>query len=278
MPMSKANGTLRKPKNPNRPNCETSCFVVPPSEKPEVDSSAVVNPTPSQALASEPYVQATDAADNTVASTAKTALGTAILAYSAGMSITVTFYHNLNNDVTARSFFNDLSFQQDNVHVAYLKINNFQMKLKDSLAFSYDGSKVKSQVTGEAVLYPFFVPWTGDLFIYEVQKGVYGLYKITDPPTRLSIKDLTGHEIKFILVDYLSKEQLDKMNERVVEERYFNLQRYISGEGALLTSDETETLGQVKEAITKLSKYYVSEFYEKYIYRTFIENPCLYDP
>lgn len=278
MPMSKANGTLRKPKNPNRPNCETSCFVVPPSEKPEVDSSAVVNPTPSQALASEPYVQATDAADNTVASTAKTALGTAILAYSAGMSITVTFYHNLNNDATARSFFNDLSFQQDNVHVAYLKINNFQMKLKDSLAFSYDGSKVKSQVTGEAVLYPFFVPWTGDLFIYEVQKGVYGLYKITDPPTRLSIKDLTGHEIKFILVDYLSKEQLDKMNERVVEERYFNLQRYISGEGALLTSDETETLGQVKEAITKLSKYYVSEFYEKYIYRTFIENPCLYDP
>ena len=169
MPMSKANGTLRKPKNPNKQNCDTGCFVVPPSEKPEIDSSAVVNPTPSQALASEPYVKASAAADNTISTGTKTTLDTATLAYSAGMSITVTFYHSLNNDATARSFFNDLSFQQDNVHVAYLKINNFQMKLKDSLAFSYDGSKVKSQVTGEAVLYPFFVPWTGDVFVYEVQ-------------------------------------------------------------------------------------------------------------
>lgn len=277
MPMSKANGTLRKPKKPNTPNnCETSCFVVPPSEKPEVDSSAIVNPTPSQALAQEPYVKATAAADNTIST--YTELDTEVLKYAAGMTITVTFYHNLNNDATARSFFNDLSFQQDNVHVGYKKINNFQMKLKDSLNYSYDGSKVKSQVTGEAVLYPFFVPWTGDLFLYEVQPGITGLYKITDPPTRLSIKSLTGHEIRFILVDYLTAEQIAKLNERVVEESYFNLQRYIDGEGTLLTSNEAQTLDEANAAITKLSKYYVSEFYEKYIYRTFIENSCLYDP
>lgn len=278
MPMSKANGSLRKPKNLTKPNCDTSCFVVPPSEQPDVDSSVIVNPSPSEALAAEPYVQATNLADNTVSGSEATSLESLTLQYAAGMTITVTFYHHLNNDATARSFFNDLSFQQNHVHVSLLKINNFQMKLKDSLNYSYENSKVKSQLTGEAILYPYFCPWVGDAFIYEVQSGVYGLYKITDPPTRLTIRDMTGHEIKFILVNYISKEQIDYLNSCVVDEKYFNLQRYITGEGALLSSNETQTLKETETAIEKLSKYYVSEFYEKYIYRTFIENPCLYDP
>lgn len=278
MALAKANGTLRRPKNPHAKDPSKSCFVVPPSEQPEIDSSVVVNPPPSEALNSEPYIEEADAADNTISASKESTLTTESVKYAAGMTITVTFYHKLNNDASARSFFNDLSFQEDNVHVAYQKINNFQMKLKDSVSFSYEASKVKSQVTGEALLYPFFVPWAGDVFIYEVQQGTYGLYKITDPPTRMTIKDLTGHEIKFILVAYLTKDQLDQLNERVVEEAYFNLERYMSGEGALLTSDEANTLEEAKKAITKLSKYYVSEFYDKYIYRTFIENPCLYDP
>lgn len=278
MPMSKANGSLRKPKNPKQPGDNTSCFAVPPSEQPEVDSSAIVNPSVSEVLNNAPYVVAAHKSDNTVASTSKTAYDIVSAQYSAGMAITVTFYHHINNDATARSFFNDLSFQQSKVHVALMKIHNFQMKLKDSVSFSYEGSKTKSQVTGEAVLYPYFCPWVGDAFIYEVQLGVYGLFKITDPPTRLTIKDMTGHEIKFILVGYLTQEQIDYLDDCVVDERYFNLQRYITGEGALLSSDEATTLSEVDTAIEKLSKYYVSEFYEKYIYRTFIENPCLYDP
>ena len=276
MGMSKANGTLKKPTTTTPAG--TSCFVVPPSERPEVDSSAVVNPSPSEVLAQQPYVQASDGATNTVPLTTGDALSAAYLQYMTGMSITVTFYHHINNDATARSFFNDYSKQQDNVHISFLKINNFQMKVKDSFSFNYDNSKVKSQLTGEAILYPFFVPWAGDLFVYEVQPGTWGLYKISEAPQRLTIKDVTGHEIKFILVDYLNAEELQRLNDCVADEKYFNLQRYVSGEGALLTSDETETLSRVDSAIAKLSKYYVSEFFEKYIYRTFIENQCLYDP
>ena len=276
MGMSKANGTLKKP-TATRPD-GTSCFVVPPSEQPEIDSSAVVNPSPSEVLAQQPYVQASDDADNTVSAAQGDAMALAYLQYMTGMSVTVTFYHQINNDSTARSFFNDYSKHQDNVHTSYLKINNFQMKVKESFSFSYDASKVKSQLTGEAILYPFFVPWAGDLFIYQVQPGTWGLYKISEAPQRLTIKDITGHEIKFILVDYLNAEDLQRLNDCVAEEKYFNLKRYISGEGSLLTSDETETLSRTNAAISKLSKYYVSEFFDKYIYRSFIENPCLYDP
>ncbi len=277
MPMAKANGSLKKP--PAKTVKGESCFAVPPSENPDLlQSTTVVNPSPGEVLASQPYVQATAAADNVIEDSARTALDKEVLLYASGMSITVTFYHHLNNDDTARSFFNDLSFQQDNVHVSFLKINNFQMKLKNSLAFSYDGSNVRSQVTGEATLYPFFVPWTGDLFIYEVQTGVYGLYKITDPPTRLTIKDMTGHEIKFILVKYLTTDDIKRLDACVADEKYFNLKTYISGEGTLLSSNESETLGKTTAAINKLSHYYCTEFYEPYIYRTFIENHCLYDP
>ena len=276
MGMAKANGSLRKPKVVKN---DKSCFATPPSEVPEIDSTAVVTKSPSEALADEPYVQAANDADNTISTASSDTQLSAYLAYmGGGYPITVTFYHYLNNDATARSFFNDFSKQQDNVHISFLKIHNFRMKLKESLSFNYDNPNVRSTVTGEAVLYPYFVPWTGDLFVYEVEPGVYGLYKITDPPTRLTIREMTGHEIKFILVQYLDNETLAKLNACVADEKYFNLQRYISGEGALLTSDETETLGQVTTAISKLCKYYVSEFFDKYIYNTFIENKCLYDP
>lgn len=271
--MAKSNGSLKKPKN------KKNCFVVPPSEVEELQPKSVdtKGPTPSEVLTNEDYVIRTmdnniiqkDTDDNTSA---------LLAAYISGTTVTVTWFHQLNTDEYGRSFRNDWAVSRESIHYSFMKINNFQFKLKDDFSFSYSIDNVTSQLTGEGILYPYFCPQQGDMFIYEVESGVYGIYELTEPPTRLTIKNNTCHAIKFRLAKYINKDDYGKLLECVDEEVYFDLTRYLSSEGAFITSNEATTLVDVKNKIKTLTHYYVEEFFENDIYRTFIENPCLYDP
>ena len=273
MGMAKSNGTLRGPKN------KKNCFVVPPSEVEEVVPKSVDTkaPSPSEVLNNEDYI--VKSTDNGINQKADDVNMTALItAYISGSTITVTWFHQLNSDQYGRSFRNDFSRTLESVHYSYMKINNFQFKLKDNFSFSYSTDTVTSQLTGEGVLYPYFCPQQGDMFIYEVESGIYGLYELTEAPTRLTIKNNTCHAIKFRLKRYLNADDYKKLQECVDQEVYFDLTRYLNSEGSFISADESTTLGDIKEKLNTLIHYYVEEFFESDIYRTFIENPCIYDP
>lgn len=255
-----------------------NCMVVPPSEVQEVVEKKVdVVTTPGDILDSRDYVADTVAAKNTMSESSE--IAKAIAAYSAyGSNITVTFYHALNSDTMQRSWQTDFSQSLDNIHYSYLRIKNFQMKLTESMQYTYETGETRSQLTGTAILYPYFCPNQGDLFIYQVDETHLGLFRIYEAPQRMSIKSSTVHQIKFILMSYLTPEQVAKLNECVEDETTFNLERYLNDEGALLTSDEATTLDDAKSALNTLINAYCSQFYENMMYNTFIESECLYDP
>ena len=253
------------------------CMVVPPSEVEEVVTKTIDVITPGDVLDSTDYVSDTVMAKTTMSESSE--IAKAIAAYSAyGSNITVTFYHALNSDTMQRTWQTDFSQSLDNVHYSYLKIKNFQMKLLESMQYSYETGETRSQLTGSAVLYPYFCPNQGDLFIYQVDETHLGLFRIYEAPQRMSIKSSTVHQIKFILVSYLTPEQVRKLNECVEDENTFNLERYMNDEGALLTSDESTILADAKSAINTLINAYCSQFFESMLYNSFIESECLYDP
>jgi|BioPla2DNA2_1021312.scaffolds.fasta_scaffold11148_4 hypothetical protein len=255
-----------------------SSDYVPLSELREVESSdkMPVHPSPQDRLKSENYVKNTVDSANAVPDNSN--LISAINAFIAGIPIQVTFYHAINNDTYGRSFSTDFDRELDPVHTSYLKIHNFQMMLKEGMRFEYDQEMTRSQQTGEAVLYPYFCPNQGDLFLYELPNNVTGLFKIIDTPNRLAIHDTTCHEIRFKLVDYLTPRLREQIEMSVSEEAWFNLQRYLADKGALLTSEETNLLKQATDMFSMLAHVYGEEFYNHDTYNTFIEDVKLYDP
>lgn len=259
------------------------CFAVPPSTVQEVVTKTVTvadNPSQiGQLLDNQDYVANTVAATKTTNETSD--LAKVIAAYSSyGQNITVTFFHTLNSDTQQRTWNTDFSQTLDNVHYSYLRIDNFQMKLSESLQFNYETGETRSQLTGTALLYPYFCPNQGDLFVYTVDDstGQMGLFRIYEAPERLSIKASTVHQIKFILMSYLTKEQLLKLNECVDDVRVFDLTRYLNDDGALLTSGEANLMGQANNAINTLLNAYNSEFFDTQLFNTYIDSECLYDP
>lgn len=273
MPMAKSVGNLPPP-NPEDPK---RCFDLPTTDPREVKQATVqLSTSPSQALDLEKYVARSASAVGTV--DADSAANAKLLEYIEGSIITVTFFTQLPSDSYGRSTYNSFSESVDPIHQHYRKINNFQMKLVDPNQFKYQAENTQSGVTGEAILYPYFCPYQGDMFIYETGTNKLGVFKITEPPQRLSIMSTTCHSIRFSLITWLTDEFLAKLNACVVNEAYFNLETWMNTHGSFLQSDTAKMLEDTKKAIATLTHYYVSEYLETKIYRTFIENACLYDP
>lgn len=273
MAMSKSRGTLPAPdrRNPRK------CFDVPPIDNDKVEYTRVpVNTDPIAALSAEEYVKrsVSDLGVDT-----KDGTDMALLSqYIEGSIITCTFYTQLSSDSYGRSTYNTFSESVDPIHQNYRKIINFQMKLKDEVNFSYSAENTQSSVQGEAVLFPYFCPQQGDMFIYQATSDKLGLFKITAPPERHTIQFGTCHSIKFILITWVTDEILSKLNACVSDVAYFNLSYFLGSKGSFLSSDESEMINEVSKAIHVLTHRYVADFLEQKIYRTFIENACLYDP
>lgn len=250
---------------------------VPPSDMEEVlTDKTIVHPTPQAQVDSQSYVANTVDIQNAVPDDSK--IIQAMAEYVSGIPVTVTFYHVINNDTFGRSFSTDFDRELDPVHTSYLKILNFQMRLKDSMQFNYEQESTISQQTGEAVLYPYFCPNIGDVFLYTLPNNRVGLFKIIEAPIRLAIHDTTHHEIKFKLMEFMSKAMQDKLEASVSEIAHFNLKRYLADSGALLTSNETDILNKANSCYTVLVNAYGEEFYNRDVYNTFIEDVRLYDP
>lgn len=273
MAMIGSQGNLQPP-NTNDPE---HCFELPVVDKKEVVRGSVqLLNSPQQMLDLSKHISRS--VTNMGIDPSNSDRINALMAYVEGSVITTTFYTQLAADTWGRSASNSFSESLDSVHQKYRKIHNFQMKLTGDVDYSYDNRETKSMVRGTAVLYPYLCPYQGDMFIYEASTTKYGLYKITAPPTRLSIESSTCHTIQFSLVTWVDDTLLQKLEACVVDEAYFELTSYLNTKGAFLTADTQKMLADARKAVDTLSNYYMDQYFEKYIYQTFIENACLYDP
>lgn len=252
------------------------CFTVPITTVPVIENSSV-QVDHSTVLDQETHISATLNGQKTVNEN-NTDYINALIGYIKGSPVTVTWFHDINSETYKRTFQTDWAPSLNSVHYSFQKINNFKFILKGSFTFSYDQATAKSDLTGDGVLYPYFCPYQSDMFIYEIEDGVYGLYKLTEAPIRLSIRSNTCHQIKFSLLRYLNKDEYNKLLDCVDQEVYFDLSHFMATGGGFLTSDETVTAEKAKELRSSLINFYNTTFYDDKVFRTYIDSPCLYDP
>jgi hypothetical protein len=202
----------------------------------------------------------------------------AIKGYGEGTPIIVTWFHNMESKAVKQSTISTVSFLSDSVNQSFLRINHFEMRIKAGFDFSYDNEQTRSELTGTGLIFPGFIPKQGDLFLYELEPGKLGLFKITNAPTRLSIKTDTSHEVTYKLHDIVGSSELNLIFERVREEAYFSKQRFLQEAGALLTKSDVVCLKYIEEKHKELAHYYVTEFFDTLEYQSFKRPDDIYDP
>lgn len=198
----------------------------------------------------------------------------------AGSSIFVTYYQLVRSNVDDRTNQSDNVIEYDNVHHAYFRILNFEMKVQGSFQFNFLQDPQRSTWTGTAYTYPYFKPNIGDYFTYEVESGKLGLFKVNNV-TRLGIRSATWSEISFELVKNPvdeNDEYFKHLLESVTGTYYFDTEAFLASNGALLTTEESENLARLILLRDNLIQYYYSKFYDHNYHHTFIRPDGVHDP
>ena len=201
-----------------------------------------------------------------------------LIGYQSGAPFIVTYFHKMDSRAVNQSGLGDLSFGEDSVHHSLLRINNFEFRLKAALDFSYDANNPASTWNGTAAVLPGFEPKVGDLFIYEIEPSKLALFIIRSSPRRLSIKVNTSHEVDFEIVKILTGDDTASILERVRDEAYFNKQRFLSEDTALLKKEEVIEIQYIDQKYNELVTYFVDTFHDKLTYSSFIRPDDCYDP
>lgn len=208
------------------------------------------------------------------------AVADALAATVTGASIYVTYFNMTKRNVADRSQQSDNVLEYDALHHSFFKILKFEMKVQGSFEFNFNQSPSVSEWKGSAFLYPYFKPNIGDYFLYEVENGVVGLFKVNNT-TRLSIRSATWTRIDFELVKLpvTDTDDTTKMLEDSVSETfYFNTEAFLASNGALLTTTAQETINQLTIYRSNLIRYYYNKFFDNSYHHTFVKPDGVYDP
>jgi len=166
----------------------------------------------------------------------------------------------------------------DKVHTCTLMIHNFELILTASMDFNYESETTLSEFTGEALVYPGFMPSIGDMFLYEMPDGRVGLFEINQVPKRLSIRSNTYHSIQFELNNFMNQTEMTQLMGTIVNEAYFDLERFLTEDGAVLKSEEYQLIKEIEQWTKTLAIYYIDTFFDKKDYMSLIRPDRIYDP
>lgn len=200
----------------------------------------------------------------------------AILAYSEGTPIIVTYYHNLQANINVKSHNTDLNLSNDNIHVAFRKIRNFELRLPSGFQFSYDREKNLAEFDGTCFFYPSFKPYIGDIFLYEIGDGRIGMFKVTSIEP-LSIRQSSFVKAEIYLDSYATNETITDLEEKVSEVFYFDKDKFLQGENYLLSRDSFVNYRQLET----LKKKLIENFYLRFggeDKTSFFRPDGIYDP
>lgn len=250
-----------------------------------VENKYVVSPDPNNPAAEtraldKRYVKDTFSFANELSSDRMKDILGQLRAYAAGGRIKVTYFKQTQTreDTEGVTQHGVEVAVLDPVHTSMYRIYNFELILRQAMDFSYSPDAVLSEFKGEALVYPGFRPSKGDLFIYTMTDGQAALFSITDVPERLSIRANTYHTIKFEMEQIVDDKVLEKLNTCVIDDAWFDLERFLMEEGALLKSEEYMLLGQVAEWFVTLTVYYIDAFYDRKDYVSLVRPDKIYDP
>ena len=149
--------------------------------------------------------------------------------YPEGSPIIVTYYHKIVSEIDVRSGVTDLSPHSNSVHKDYTKILQFEMRMIGQLESNFEEVDNGFAITGEAIVYPGFIPHIGDEFLLDVGDGKIGEFKLTNViPT--TYRQGRCHKVSFEIIGYLEPSDLATLESGVRETVYFEKNSYV-GDG-----------------------------------------------
>lgn len=197
--------------------------------------------------------------------------------FAEGSPVKVTYYKEHYSDADTRGRHNTEE-SVHNAHNSVLKIMNFELRMTQALQFTHDVEENLSKLHGEAFTYPGFVPEIGDRFVYEIDMGKYGIFRIVNAPVRTSIRASTYYKIEFELIEYMTEELRAEMDKQVVSVAYFDKSRFLNEPGSLLLHDEVVEMEFMKRMRMKMIHYYQHKFLDETIMYSFMRPDNVYDP
>ena len=165
---------------------------------------------------------------------------------------------------------------KDDVHVSWTQIRNFEIRARNEFSFSYDVDTNGTDFKGEGIVFPRFVPKIGDLFVYEVRNGKYGVFYISSVE-RLALGQDTYHAIQFTMQEYLDADYRDRLAKQSTQIMYFDKTKYMVGNSAMLTSEGYANKKDLQHLRSEIIEDYMERFYSDE-FSTFIRPDDIYDP
>ena len=197
--------------------------------------------------------------------------------FAEGTPVKVIYYkeHYSETDIHGR---HNTEESLHNAHKSVLKIIDFEIRMTGALQYNHDTDEHISKMDGEAYTYPGFEPEVGDRFVYEIDHGKYGLFRIVKAPVRTSIRASTYFKISFSFIEYMTEELAAQIDEGVMDVAYFDKKRFLSEPGALLVHDEVVDMMFFKEQRARMIHYYQQKFLDEKIMYSFMRPDGVYDP
>lgn len=161
----------------------------------------------------------------------------------------------------------------------YTEITNMELKVSSPLSSSQDPQTKQMQLRGTAVVYPFVIPNTGDMFLADIGGGREGIFQVTSS-VRKSTFERPVHEIEYVLVNYEITSKLADLRSKVVRKLYYERDFLQHGQNPLLFEEEYEIVKFLRRNYRDLIAKYFRQFYSREFATLLMpgQKPAVYDP
>lgn len=194
-----------------------------------------------------------------------------------GRVITVTYFSQNRPVADTQSHVVDLtSTTKDDVHVSWTQIRNFEIRMTSEFNYEYDADSNITKTSGEAAVFPRFIPHIGDIFLYEMTNNRIGLFYISGVEA-LSMSQDGYHKIKFTIQQFITAEDRDRLGRQSTVIAYFDKLKYVAGNTAFLTTANYGYKKDLEHIRKEIIEDYIERFYSNE-YSSFMRKDDVYDP
>ncbi len=151
---------------------------------------------------------------------------------------------------------------QSGVYQQYTKIEKMEIKVETPLTASQADDTKLTTVVGEGMVYPFFVPNAGDMFIADVGDGNSALFQVLNSERKSFMKD-SVFNIEYSLVDYVKNIQtrVADLESKVIKTVYFEKDFALKGENPFLTSLEQTQYTDINLLYDRIVDFFFDQFF-----------------
>lgn len=198
-----------------------------------------------------------------------------ILAFAEGAVVKVLYFSRNPQLSGVKTGPSQTAESLDDIHHQYTQIEDFEILLDGEISGSFDEESGETTYTGEAKIYPGFMPTYGDIFIYKINDQLceFQLTRVE----RANIGTDAYHFVSFVLVGYITSERIDQLIRNSIHKVYFDRQRFLTGDAAFLEHEAYHLLNKISDYRKELIECYYRKFFDQTASSLFSPSGA-YDP